>query len=86
MEGCCVIRLRCGGSGVFTTLGSFKGGVNGSWNTGMLKMAGNFFSAAVCFYTCCGMGLYGSGLCRSSVRSFITCVIDVNYPFSVITK
>ena len=35
----------------------------------MLKMAASCLRDVVCFSTRCGMGMYGVGFCRASVRS-----------------
>ena len=61
MAGCYVLPFHPGGSGVFN-LGSCTGGGDGSCGTAMLKMAAIFFSAAICFYPSCRMGLDGAGL------------------------
>ena len=66
--------LRCGDSGVCSTLGSCVGGGDGSCVTAMLKVAANDFSAAVCFYLSCRMGLDGDEFWRASMRSSDACV------------
>ena len=71
--GCCVIPLKCGGSGVCCTLGSCAGGVNDYCGTAMLKMSANCFSAYV-FYPRLWMDLYGAGFWSASAISTDACV------------
>ena len=40
----------------------------------MLNMAANLHDDVVCFYPKCGIGLAGSGLWSTSVRSATTCI------------
>ena len=60
MAGCCVLPLCCFGSSVCFTLGVFSVGGDGSCGKAMLNMADSCFSADICFYPSCRMGL-GSG-------------------------
>ena len=76
VAGCCVLSLRCGGSGVRSTLGSCAVGGEGFCVMAMLNMAASWFSAAVYFSPSCGMGLGEAGLWRASARSDATCVTE----------
>ena len=73
--GCCVLSLRCAGSGVCSTLGSCAVGGESSFGTEMLNMDASFFIASVYFSPSCVMGMDGAGFCRASVNSDAACVI-----------
>ena len=62
MEVCCVLCLSCGGSGVFSTLGSCT--VRGEGYVGtaaMLKIVAICFSVTVFFLQVAGWGWIGMG-------------------------
>ena len=68
MASCCVLPLRCGGSGVYN-LRSFAWGVDGACDTAMLNMAASCFIYTDCFSSICRMGLDGAWFLRDSVSS-----------------
>ena len=74
VAGCYDISIQYGGSGLCYTIISWEVGGEGSCGMAMLKMASIWFSAAVCFYPSCGMGLDGDGFLSVSVRSYAACV------------
>ena len=69
MASCCVLFLLCVGLGVCSTLGSYAVGSYGYFGMAMLNMATSCFSASVCFYTSCRIGMDGAGLWRAYVSS-----------------
>ena len=74
MASCCVLFLLCVGLGVCSTLGSYAVGSYGYFGMAMLNMATSCFSASVCFYTSCRIGMDGAGLWRAYARSAAACV------------
>ena len=59
VAGCCVLSLRCGGSGVCSALVSCAGGGDCSCGTSMLNMADSCFIYAVFFSRLLDGGLWG---------------------------
>ena len=59
---------------VYTTLGSYTGGVVCACAMAVLNMDANFRISEVYFSPRCGIGIFGGGFLNASVMSAVVCV------------